>query len=206
MRRVLQKPLQHLYLAAFSDKEGAIIMILSVSFQAKLFLTTIFCGFLTGFFYDLIRIFRLMIKHKKIFIALEDGIYWLLVSVIVFFVMLIESFGEIRIFSIVGVFMGMVFYFLTISPLVLRCAQMIINITKRILLLFLEIILTPFRLLLMIFSIPAKKIYHLFKIVYRKLLHSYKICAKIGIHNQKYVQAILHKKLMAGVGIEKRKD
>ena len=181
-------------------------MILSVSFQAKLFLITIFCGFLTGFFYDVIRIFRLMIKHKKIFIALEDLIYWLLVSFIVFFVMLAESFGEIRLFSIVGVFMGMGFYFLAISPLILRCAQIIMNVIRKIFLLFLEIILTPFRLTLMIFSIPAKKIYCLLKIVYKKLLHSYKICVKIRIHNQKYVQSIVRKKIMAGVGVEKRKD
>ena len=182
------------------------MMILSVSVQAKLFLTTILCGVLTGFFYDIIRIFRMLAKHKKIFIALEDGIYWLVVSLIVFFVMLVESFGEIRIFSIFGVFLGMFFYFLTISSLSLRFAQIIINITKKIFLLFLEIILTPFRLILMIFSVPAKKVGHLFKKVHKKVLHSYRICAKIKMHNQKYVQAILHKKLMVGVGIEKRKD
>lgn len=169
-------------------------MILSLNFQAKLFLITVIWGFGLAFFYDLIRVMRIAIKHHKVLTSIEDGLYWIIVSLTIFFVMLSESFGEVRLFCVVGVFLGMVLYFCIVSKLFLGVSEVVIKVVKKIISLIMEIILTPFMLLFKIFRVPAKKTYVLAKKISIKLLHSCKICARIYVSRLKKGLGILHKR------------
>lgn len=57
--------------------------------------------------YDTLRIFRRIVKHKSILLlSLEDVIYWLYISVRVFFICFYVNDGIIRAFIITGFFMG----------------------------------------------------------------------------------------------------
>lgn len=154
-------------------------MILSLSFQARLFLTTVAMGFITAFSYDLIKVLRYAVKHKKIFVQIEDALYWIWVVAAVFIVLLNESFGEIRGFCIGGVFLGMVLYFSAISRFFLMFSEAIVNAVKWVISLFIEIILTPFKLLYKIFRTPCRKAENLLKKFYKKILHLLKLYVKI---------------------------
>lgn len=155
-------------------------MILSLNNQAWLFITTILAGVVIGFLYDIIRISRKVIKHNHLFITVEDGVYWICVVFLIFFLMMHKNYGEIRFFSIFGSFMGMLFYFLTISPLVNLISNTVIAILKYSILLLLRIIFTPIRLILLLFRKPVKKANNFCQKKVRKLLHFGKVYVKIN--------------------------
>lgn len=164
--------------AGYSNKWGG-SMILSLSYQARLFITTMVWGFILAFCYDVVKVVRMVFKHKKIFVQIEDAVYWFTVVFVIFFVMLGVSFGEIRVFCVAGVFLGMIFYFLAISPLFLMVSERVVNAVKWIIRLFLEILVTPFRLLWRVFKVPCKKTSNLITKIYKKALHLFTMYVKI---------------------------
>lgn len=163
-------------------------MILSSGYQARLFLTTIAIGALLGFTYDIFRIFRKIVPHSNFFLQIEDAIYWVMVILTMFMFMLHENYGEIRFFSIIGAFLGMVLYFLTLSRVVILVSSTVIDIIKRILLLFLTIVLTPFRLVWLLLRKPVIKTEKMIRKKSKSLLHSMKVCVKIK--NRKLKQSL----------------
>lgn len=169
-------------------------MILSLGYQARLFLITIAIGVFIGFTYDVFRIFRKIIPHSNLFIQIEDAIYWVFVILTMFRFMLHENYGEIRLFSICGAFLGMLFYFITISKLVLKISSTVINGVKYILNLLITIILTPFRLVFMLFRKPVEKTGKFFYGRSKKILHSCKVYARIKRRNMVKSIHVIRKK------------
>ncbi|MEA5084051.1 MAG: spore cortex biosynthesis protein YabQ [Lachnospiraceae bacterium] len=170
-------------------------MILSLSYQAKLFITTVVWGFILAFFYDAIKVLRIAVKHKKLLVHIEDALYWVTVIFVVFFVLLGVSFGEIRVFCVAGVFLGMALYFSAVSPLFLMVSEMVVNAVKWVIRMFLEILFTPFRLLWHIFKVPCKKTGNFVTKNSKKALHLSGMYAKI--YTKKWVKnlGILLKKI-----------
>ena len=154
-------------------------MILSLNEQANLFIMTVIIGSTIGFIYDIIRIIRLMIKHPKFIINLEDGIYWIFVAALMFYIMLNKNSGEIRFFNLLGVFIGMILYLLTLSRIIMKVSSQIINIIHYILNLFITIIFTPFKLIYIIFKKPINKSQNFISKKSKKALHLCKLCVKI---------------------------
>lgn len=155
---------------------------MSMSFQATLFLTTVIMGIIVGFIYDWFRVFRRIIKHSNIFIQIEDCIYWIFVSIATFVIMLNKNYGEIRAFLICGVFIGMVIYFNTISILFMKVSMAVVKTIKKVLVLFFNILITPFKLLFKLLSFPANLVKGFFVNTYlknKKVLKKYKKYAKI---------------------------
>lgn len=134
-------------------------MILSMYGQAAIFLLTVVVGFFIGLFYDTFRIFRNAVRHAAFFVVLEDLIFWIVVTIVMFYYMLNFNSGEIRPFSIAGAFIGMSLYFATISRLVVavgtKAAIYLLNILKIIFKAIFKAITTPFILLFRLLSIPA---------------------------------------------------
>ena len=158
-------------------------MILSLHAQAQLFLLTVLMGSGMGLLYDALRVFRHAISHKGFWIQLEDGLFWFLAVFLVFGVMLRASGGEIRFFSILGLFGGMGLYWLTLSRLVIAVSDRIIALVKYIVGLFLRIVATPFRLLWLLFRRPLGKIGGFCEKQRKKLLQSCKVCVKMKLHH-----------------------
>ena len=158
-------------------------MILSLHAQAQLFLLTVLMGGGMGLLYDALRVFRHAISHKGFWIQLEDGLFWFLAVFLVFGVMLRASGGEIRFFSILGLFGGMGLYWLTLSRLVIAVSDRIIALVKYIVGLFLRIVATPFRLLWLLFRRPLGKIGGFCEKQRKKLLQSCKVCVKMKLHH-----------------------
>ena len=132
-----------------------------------------------GLFYDGIRIFRRTVPHKCIWMQMEDGIFWTLAAILVSGVMLRASSGEIRLFSVFGLFGGMGLYFLSLSRLVVSLSYRIIRMIKGVLLLLFQIIWTPFRLFFLIFGVPLREIGIFCDRKKKKLLQSWRVYVKI---------------------------
>lgn len=110
-----------------------------------------------GLFYDGLRVFRHALRHNAFWVQAEDGLFWLLAVFLVFCVMLHANAGEIRFFTILGLFGGMGLYFLTLSRMVLAVSDKIISVVKYMLGLFGRIVTMPFRLLWLGFLPPCEK-------------------------------------------------
>ncbi len=122
-------------------------MILSLSFQAEVFVISILCGMMCSAFYDIFRLLRIYKRHGALLSSLEDLIYWTICVFFFFTVILNINNGQMRLFIPGGFFTGLVFYYLTFGKIVIRAAERIINAVIYIINLLFDIIATPFRLI-----------------------------------------------------------
>ncbi|WP_313528478.1 spore cortex biosynthesis protein YabQ [Anaerotignum sp.] len=157
-------------------------MILSLQGQAQLFLLTVLLGGALGLVYDCLRIFRHIIPHKRLWVQIEDGVFWIGSIFFVFAVMLGANAGEIRFFTILGMFGGMSLYFLTLSRLVIAVSDKVIYVVKKVLLLLFTIVMTPFRLVYLVIRRPLMKAGFFCGKIKKKVLHSCNFYAKIRLN------------------------
>ncbi len=154
-------------------------MILSLSNQFIIFITSVVIGIISGIVYDCIKILRIAIKHSNFIIQLEDALFWISITFFSFTVMISRDFGDIRFFNIIGIFSGMILYILTVSPIVIGLSEKIIYIIKYILRLFITIITTPLKIIYIIMLKPVIKLLKYTNKKCLKLLHLMGFCAKI---------------------------
>ncbi|MCL2578317.1 MAG: hypothetical protein FWE27_09805 [Defluviitaleaceae bacterium] len=137
-------------------------MILSMSGQAFLFLSTVLVGACIGLFFDLFRILRKTVPFlakNSLAVQLEDLFFWVIVTGGMFYFMLHRNFGEIRLFSVIGAVCGAALYFAVLSRFVIFVFVSVINYLKKVTATAIRIILTPLRLLFIWLSPPAKSLY-----------------------------------------------
>jgi len=91
-----------------------------MSDQGLMFLYMAILGAVMGFIFDCTRILRRVVRHKNGLVYLEDSVYWLLMSFGVFYILLNYADGEIRFFYLLGIFLGMILYFVTLSKLIIN--------------------------------------------------------------------------------------
>ena len=127
----------------------------------ELFFYTVVLGCIIAFIFDITRILRRVFYHKNLLVQIEDAIFWIISFLIVLYFILNFSEGEIRFFYIIGIFIGTVLYFNTISSYILH---------------FLTKILIVIIKLLKTFLLPCLKIY---KNIENLLLKILKSCEKI---------------------------
>jgi spore cortex biosynthesis protein YabQ len=70
--------------------------------------------------YDLLRIWRRLIPHGTVWIAIEDMVYWLISTVAVFVMLYAANDGKVRGYALGGIVCGMLFYYGRFSRLVIR--------------------------------------------------------------------------------------
>lgn len=78
-------------------------ILVELQFFARAFL----CGILLTLLYDLIRIFRSLVRHGPAALAVEDLLYWLACGLLIFRMLYEENSGAIRGFAIAAVILGM---------------------------------------------------------------------------------------------------
>lgn len=72
-------------------------------------------GAMITFVYDVIRIFRRLISHGNLWIAVEDGLFWIWTSLRIFSVLYRENDGSFRMYTILTMTAGMLLYHNTIG-------------------------------------------------------------------------------------------
>lgn len=81
--------------------------------------TAFFCGALITIVYDVLRIFRRVISHGNVWIGIEDLLFWIWTSFWIFGVLYRENDGNLRLYTMISMALGMILYHKTISePLV----------------------------------------------------------------------------------------
>ena len=88
--------------------------------EADVLLAAFLTGMLLLFVYDLLRILRRVVSHKLWLIGAEDLIFWIGSAIALFAMLYQENSGYIRGFVIGGVLVGMFFYNLLFSGIVVK--------------------------------------------------------------------------------------
>lgn len=81
-----------------------------IQMEVRFFLTCILWGIILLAVYDMLRIFRRIIRHGKILLSLEDILFWIISGILIFKMMYKQNNGIIRGFAILGMGIGMLFY------------------------------------------------------------------------------------------------
>lgn len=145
-----------------------------VSAQATIFLLAILNGIFLGFLYDLLRVFRRMVKHPRWLVSLQDFIYWVVSSLIIFMEIFNNNDGSLRGFLCLGVFLGLVLYFLLISKLVLTVFMKVYYFIVKIVKGILHILWLPLKLILKPITFIIRKLQKLLKKLGKWLIMKYK--------------------------------
>ena len=95
--------------------------------------------------YDLLRIFRRVVKHGDALISLEDLIYRVVVAISVFYMMHEENNGTMRWFAILGALTGMFIYKKLISNFFVNTISSALNFLLKYLKKVIYILFTPVR-------------------------------------------------------------
>ena len=103
----------------------------AITVEVQFFLTSVLWGAAILFAYDGLRILRRIIVHNYFFIALEDLMFWVVSSVMIFAMMYRENNGIIRGFSIMGMGIGMVIYLYGFSNLIITAITKLIYFLLR---------------------------------------------------------------------------
>ncbi len=140
----------------------------AISEQAASLGVSILIGGALFLLYDIFRIFRRVVPHGNLWIGVEDFFYWLCCTAVVFVMLYRENDGMVRGFSIGGIVIGMLFYYLLLSRFVIRINVMVFGTVFRLLGKMFGTILLPLRK-------HGKKFIHFFRKRLKKVYRAVKI-------------------------------
>lgn len=118
-------------------------MEVSVSSQVYVFLVMAAAGIGCGFLFDLLRVWRRLLRPGKISTGISDLIFWLIVSASIFAILFTINNGELRWFELLGLILGSMIYFLAFSRTCMKVVSAVAKFLSKILLWIFKIVLTP---------------------------------------------------------------
>lgn len=148
----------------------------SILIELDFFLYAALSGIILSAAYDIFRILRRIYAHSCIWIAIEDFIYWIGSALFISYILLKENNGTIRWFFVLGIFLGMLIYNLTLSHYLVQFISGILNK-------LLTVIIRIFKTLFFPFSFFWKKTKFFRKNVKKALKKCWKTI-KIGFNKQ----------------------
>ncbi len=99
----------------------------AITIELQFFLISILWGAILLLAYDILRIFRRLIKHGAFLVAVEDLIFWVVASLFIFIMIFHKNDGIIRGFSIIGMLLGIILYHFSISEGLVKCITKLIQ-------------------------------------------------------------------------------
>jgi len=103
-----------------------------------------------GIFFDIFRILRKSFHTPDIITYIEDILFWLFTGAFLLLVLFKFGDGELRIYNIVGLLVGVIIYILSISKFFIKINVTIITFIKSIIYKIIKIILYPIKFILKI--------------------------------------------------------
>lgn len=140
-------PVNH-SLVSFLNSQEVFVMNEAIMVELRFFVASIIWGMLLIIFYDLLRIFRRVIKHNALFVGIEDVIYWVICSILIFRMMYKQNNGIIRGFSILAMLIGMLIFHHVISDFFVNIISSLIHKFFHFIGMVLNIIFRPFYFIL----------------------------------------------------------
>ncbi|WP_273483809.1 spore cortex biosynthesis protein YabQ [Desulforamulus ruminis] len=129
--------------------------------QFYYFALTILIGMVAGFCYDLYKVTRGTLKLRRFGTALGDIFFWLILTGVVFILLLLGNWGEVRLYVFLGLALGVILYLNFFS----RSTTSLLNLFFRairqlglwllmLLALIWKALCLPFRILYLMVAVP----------------------------------------------------
>lgn len=130
----------------------------AVLLQLYSFCIYLISGMIIGVFFDIFRILRKSFHTPDFITYIEDILFWLFTGFFLLFILFKFSNGEIRIYNIIGLLIGCIFYLLSISKFFIKINVFIVTFIKNIVYKIIKIISYPILFIIKI----LKKIFNPF--------------------------------------------
>lgn len=101
--------------------------------QEQIFIFFIIIGIIIGIVFDFFRVIRKAFKTPDSITFLQDLTFFIFSGSFIIYSIIKLNNGEIRLFLFLGIFLGMLIYFLTISNLCVIILYVFVKICKKIL-------------------------------------------------------------------------
>lgn len=125
----------------------------AILLQLYLFVVYFVCGIIIGIFFDIFRILRKSFNTPDIITYIEDALFWMITGIFLLWVLFSISGGQLRIYQIVSLSIGIIIYMLLVSKFFIKINVKIITFIKNIVYKIIKIILYPIKF---IFKIIGK--------------------------------------------------
>ena len=121
--------------------------------EVKVFFLCGLCGIACGIVYDLLRIIRRTLNAGTKATFAFDILFWIICASLTFGMIFYANYGAIRWYEAVGLIIGAVSYFLSVSRMITEGGTIILNFVIKLIQRILKIFLFPF---VFLFSIAKK--------------------------------------------------
>ncbi len=92
----------------------------SLESQVYAFIVTILIGVTIGILFDFYKVIKGVIRPRKIAAYLGDLLFWIISTLVVFFLLLVGNWGELRFYVAIGVITGALAYLKLLRGFVIR--------------------------------------------------------------------------------------
>ena len=113
---------------------------ITIANQTSIFFSAMIVGAVLGVCYDFFRILRVAVPSSRKVILIEDILFFLFATVLIFLYFLNQNKGEVRIAYLAGVLLGWILYYFTFGVMILSVSSMLIKFIKKVV----RVIMKPF--------------------------------------------------------------
>lgn len=135
-------------------------LIVSVSNQVYVFFSCILGGLAIGLLFDIFRLSRKFIETGDVITYIEDIMFWFLVGVIVLMTVYLSNNGQIRGYVFLGILLGVIFYFLAFSTIVMKVLSGIVKTIVNIIGIMIKVTVGPLKMIMQVSYRPIKYLYN----------------------------------------------
>lgn len=109
--------------------------------QLKILLVFFITGICIGFIFDFFRIQRKVFKLHDFITYIQDALFWIISGFLFAFVAVKYTSGELRMYMLLGIVLGVLVYFKFVSRFFIRINTCILNLVIK----FIQIVISPFK-------------------------------------------------------------
>lgn len=127
-------------------------MIVPINVQIYYFLSTVIAGIAVGIMFDAYRIITGVNNINRIVLAISDLLFWVLCAMIIFVFFLYSNNGDLRLYTFIGLLLGILFYFKLASKRFIIALRGIIYFISKL-----------FRIVFILIVYPLKRVVYLLR-------------------------------------------
>lgn len=123
-------------------------MYFTINEQCTAFLFSVLLGCIYAIVYDFLRIARRKIPVGILGTAIQDAVYWFIITCATFIFLYLTNDGEIRAFIFLGIFIGYLLYLFTLSKFFIKGIIWLITFVQKVIGFLWRIICIPIKFIL----------------------------------------------------------
>lgn len=120
-------------------------MILPIGVQARIVLFCLLAGVITGGLFDLYRLMRGFKNPNKVVTFIEDTLFWIFTAIVVFIFLVFTKCTHLGMYAYMFIAVGILMYMVFISKVFLKIQYRIFNSVGKIVRIFINMALYPFK-------------------------------------------------------------